>query len=99
MNTEQLTYNLELTEEDIKYIQEALIFSSTVDANASWYKEDFLKLKDLAIKIRRNLLPDIVLIENIEMFNSSDIEEYHDEHTEEILQNFSDIKYIKSNDL
>jgi hypothetical protein len=89
MNT---TYNINsLSKEDIASILEALLFSSSTDVCATWYKEESLKSFEVAKKIRL-MFPEIIL-ENVYMYNDEILNnEYHDAHSEDILKFFPEIK-------
>lgn len=84
------SFNLNnLSKEDITTLMEALLFSSSTDVCADWYKENSLKCFEIAKKIR-NEFPDFVL-ENVYIYESSNFG-FHDEHTEDILKFFPEIK-------
>jgi hypothetical protein len=88
-----ITYNLNsLSKEDLSTILETLLFSSSVDIVANWYKEDNTKMLDVAKKIRTNH-PD-VLLENVYLYESKDVD-YNDEQTEEIIKMFPEIRKEK----
>jgi hypothetical protein len=88
-----ITYNLNsLSKEDLSTILETLLFSSSVDIVANWYKEDNTKMLDVAKKIRTNY-PD-VLLENVYLYESKDVD-YNDEQTEEIIKMFPEIRKEK----
>ena len=78
-----------LTKEDIANILESLLFASSVDVCASWYKENSLNFLELAKKIRM-YFPDIVL-ENIYVFENEK-NDLNDEHSKEILTFFPELK-------
>jgi hypothetical protein len=87
MNT---SYSLNsLSKEEIAIILEALLFSSSTDVCSSWYKEDSLKSFEVAKKIRQSF-PEITL-ENVYLYEGNEIK-FHDEHSEDILKIFPDIK-------
>jgi len=47
------TYSINnLTEDQLRLITETLLFSSIVDVNANWYKEDYEAMFDIAKNIR-----------------------------------------------
>lgn len=88
-----VTYNLNsLSKEDLSTILETLLFSSSVDVVANWYKEDNTKMLDIAKKIRTNY-PD-VLLENVYLYESKDVD-YNDEQTDEIIKMFPEIRKEK----
>jgi hypothetical protein len=78
-----------LSKEEVATILESLLFSSSTDVCASWYKEESLKAFDIAKKIRQ-LFPDVIL-ENVYLYEGKDIQ-FHDEHSNEILDLFPEIK-------
>lgn len=79
---------LSLDKEELKTILESLLFSSSVDVCASWYKEDNEKMFELIQKIR-NTFPE-VSIENIYISNFE--EEFCDEISNDILKLFPEIE-------
>lgn len=88
-----VNFNLNsLSKEDLSTILETLLFSSSVDVVANWYKENSTKMLDIAKKIRTNY-PD-VLLENVYLYESKDVD-YNDEHTEEIVKMFPEIRKEK----
>ena len=88
-NTFDLT---SLTRDEIKTILESLLFASSVDVCASFYKEESLRMFELAKKIRE-AFPDILLeeVSITPVEDASGNEVYHDEHTSEIVQNFPEV--------
>jgi hypothetical protein len=85
--------NYFLSKEDLKLIVETLLYSASVDVCANWYKEDVSSMVELAKKIRSK---EKVALENIYLFEKSQIGLYRDEVTENILNNFPELKfYIK----
>jgi hypothetical protein len=78
-----------LSKEDLISILESLLFSSSTDVCASWYKEESLKAFEVAKKIRL-MFPDVVL-DNVYIYEPEG-SEYHDEHTKDILDIFPEIK-------
>jgi hypothetical protein len=93
MKSNNETYSLNsLTKEEVKTILESLLFSSSVDVCASFYKEESLNTFELAKKIRI-MFPEIIL-DNINVTKISDEKNdmvYHDEHTSEIVKYFPEI--------
>jgi ATP-dependent phosphoenolpyruvate carboxykinase len=88
-----VTYNLNsLTKDDVSTILETLLFSSSVDVVANWYKENSEQMFDIAKKIRKNY-PD-VLLENVYLYENKEVE-YNDEHTKEITKMFPEIRKEK----
>jgi hypothetical protein len=87
------TFNINsLTREEVKTILQSLLFSSSVDVSASFYKEECLNMLELAKKIRSmfpNVLLDVVSITPV--LDENDKEVFHDEHTTEIIKNFPEI--------
>jgi hypothetical protein len=88
-NTFDLT---SLTRGEIKTILESLLFASSVDVCASFYKEESLRMFELAKKIRE-VYPDILLeevsITPVEDSNGNEV--YHDEHTSQIVEIFPEV--------
>lgn len=82
------------TKEEIKTILECLLFSSSVDVCASWYKEDTDKMLSLAEKIRLN--NPKVLLENIYISRfSEDDEMFSDKYSEKIITLFPEIEQLE----
>lgn len=81
-----------LTKEEVKIIIESLLFSSSVDICASFYKEETLNMFELAKKIRK-MFPEIIL----DLINTNRVKDekdnlvFHDHHTEEIVKFFPEI--------
>jgi hypothetical protein len=91
MNNE--TFNLNsLSKEELSTILESLLFSSSVDICANWYKENSINMMEVAKKIRK-MYPQI-LIENVYVYESKDVE-HNDEHTDEIVNMFPEIRKEK----
>ena len=87
MNNE--TYSLNsLSKKEVAIILESLLFSSSTDVCADWYKENVLLAFEVAQKIRK-WFPDIVL-ENVYLYEGKETE-FHDEHSKEIKQFFPEI--------
>lgn len=88
------TCSLSLTKDEIKLILESLLFSSSVDICASWYKEDTKNMLNLAEKIRHEF--NDVPLENIYMTHFSDDDElFMDKHSQAIIKNFPEIEKIE----
>jgi hypothetical protein len=84
------SYNINsLSKEEVSTILEALLFASSVDVVANWYKEQNLNSLELAKKIRI-MFPD-VLLENIYVYQNEKVV-WNDEHTYDILKFFPDLK-------
>lgn len=79
--------NIQLSEQELKWILESLVFSASVDVNAEWGLDEILDIKNLSIKIRKQF-PKI-LTENISVFTDL---KYHDLHTEELLTEFPELQ-------
>jgi hypothetical protein len=94
MNSINQTYSISsLTREEVQTILESLLFASSVDICASFYKEESLAMFDVAKKIRK-MFPEI-LLENVNItpiVDENGQEVYHDEHTETILGYFPEIQ-------
>jgi hypothetical protein len=94
MNKTNFSYNLNsLSKDEIVTILETLLFGSSVDVCANWYKENSSKMLDLAGKIKK-YYPEICL-ENIFVYQNEKNEIFNDEHTDEILKIFPEIKKEK----
>lgn len=90
------TQEVLLTDEEIKIILECILFSSSVDISASWYKEDTNKMLDLAekLRIRYNNIP----VENVFISQLNEISEsFMDEQTEKIVKFFPEIQNTEKN--
>lgn len=88
-----INYNLNsLTKEELSTILESLLFGSSVDICANWYKENSIQMLNVAKKIRQTY-PD-VLLENVYLYEEKEIE-YNDEHTKEITSMFPEIRKEK----
>jgi hypothetical protein len=81
-----------LTRDEIKTILQSLLFSSSVDVSASFYKEECLSMLELAKKIR-NMFPDVLLdvVSITPVLDENQKEVFHDEHTTEIIKNFPEV--------
>jgi len=93
MNNNNESYSLNsLTKNEVKTILESLLFSSSVDVGASFYKEETLNMFELAKKIR-NMFPNVILedVNITPIVDENGKEVYHDEHTEEILKFFPEV--------
>lgn len=87
MNNE--SYNLNsLSKKEIAVILESLLFASSTDVCAEWYKENVLLAFEVAQKIRK-WYPKIVL-ENVYLYENKN-SELHDEHSKEIKEYFPEI--------
>jgi hypothetical protein len=87
MNNQSYSLN-SLSKKEIAIILESLLFSSSTDVCADWYKENVLLAFEVAQKIRK-CFPEIVL-ENVYLYESKDTE-FHDEHSNEIKKYFPEI--------
>jgi len=87
------SYNIgSLTKDEVKTLLESLLFASSVDVGASFYKEETIKMFDLAKKIR-SYFPDVIL-EDITVTPVVDQQNnvvYYDEHTEEMIKFFPEL--------
>lgn len=93
MNTNNETYSLNsLSKDEVKTILESLLFSSSVDVSAEFFKDESLKMFDLAKKIR-TMFPEIVTDTIfVHTFKDKDGEEmFYDEHTQDIVGFFPEI--------
>jgi hypothetical protein len=83
------TYSLNsLSKKEVAIILESLLFSSSTDVCADWYKENVLLALEVAQKIRK-WFPEIIL-ENVYLYENKD-SEFHDEHSNEIKKFFPEI--------
>lgn len=93
METINESYSISsLSRSDIKSILEALLFASSVDVCASFYKEEALNMFELAKKIR-SYFPNVIL-EDINITPIKDEDDnlvYHDSHTGDIINHFPEI--------
>jgi hypothetical protein len=81
------SYNINnLTEEQLRLIIEALLFSASTTVNARWYSEEDESLKNMALNLRKEF-PE-VLTKNISIIEE---EEYYDEFAPEIIDLFPEI--------
>jgi hypothetical protein len=80
-----------LTENQVKLILEALLFSCSVDVNSCWYKEEIEEMAELSISLR-GLCSDIPL-NNIYLCD----EKYFDTTTEKIVEYFPELMDNKPN--
>ena len=86
-----VTYSINsLTKEEVANILESLLFASSVDVCANWYKENSLLSLEVAKKIRL-MFPD-VLLSNVYVYDHDDKQEFNDEHSKEIIQYFPEMK-------
>ena len=86
-----VTYSINsLTEEDVKNILESLLFASSVDVCADWFKDDSLKSLEIAKKIRK-MFPEIIL-KNVYVYDNENKREFNDEHSQDIIEFFPEIK-------
>jgi DNA-binding XRE family transcriptional regulator len=92
-----VTYSIHtLTKDELENILESLLFASSVDVCADWFKENSLKSLEIAKKIRK-LFPEVTL-ENVYIYEKNEEKhEYNDEHSKEIIEFFPEIKkeYVK----
>jgi len=81
-----------LTKEEVKIILQSLLFSSSVDVSASFYKEECLTMLETAKKIRA-MFPELILdvVSITPVLDENNKEVFHDEHTSEIIKNFPEI--------
>jgi len=81
------SYNINnLTEEQLRLIIEALLFSASTTVNARWYSEEDEALKNMALNLRKEF-PE-VLTKNISIIEE---EEYYDEFAPEIIDLFPEL--------
>lgn len=91
MNNINFSYNLNsLQKEEIVAILESLLFGSSVDVCANWYKENSSKMLEVAEKIRKTY-PEIIL-ENVYVYQNENEKKFNDNHTKQILKLFPEIK-------
>lgn len=90
------TQKISLTDEEIKIILECILFSSSVDISASWYKEDTDKMLQLAEKLRMQYTS--IPVENVFISQLNELnEKFMDEQTEKIVELFPEIQNIEKN--
>lgn len=88
-------YNIDsLTKEEYKSILEALLFASSVDVVAHWYKEDALRFLNISKKLREKN-PEVIL-DTVYVYDHEKTE-LNDEHSKEIIEYFPELKKEKSN--
>ena len=83
--------SLNVTPEEYKFLLEALLFSSSVDACANWDLTDVLKMVDMAknLRVQNPTIPT----SNIIIFKDNDGKfEFNDEHSEDLLKYFPETK-------
>jgi hypothetical protein len=89
-------FNLKVSEEDLKLILESLLFSSSVDVCADWYKDDIDKIIDLSKRLRLEF-PSVptenVYVSHVENFI------YSEENTKHILEYFPELNTKNKKDL
>jgi hypothetical protein len=93
MNNNNENYSLNsLTKNEVKTLLESLLFASSCDVGASFYKEESLNMFELAKKIR-TMFPEILLDDIIvtPIVDEDNKEVFHDEHTTEIVKFFPEI--------
>jgi hypothetical protein len=93
MNNNNENYSLNsLTKNEVKTLLESLLFASSCDVGASFYKEQSLNMFELAKKIR-TMFPEILLddINVTPIVDEDNKEVFHDEHTTEIVKFFPEI--------
>ncbi len=89
-------FNLKISEEELKLILESLLFSSSVDVCADWYKEDVDKIIALSKKLRLefpNVPTENVYVSHVEDFI------YSEENTKHILDFFPELNIKNKEDL
>jgi hypothetical protein len=81
------SYNINnLSEEQLRLIIEALLFSSSTTVNARWYSEEDESLLNMALELRKEF-PE-VLTKNISIIEE---EEYYDKFAPEIINFFPEV--------
>jgi hypothetical protein len=88
------TQKVSLTDDEIKIILECILFSTSVDISASWYKEDTDKMLNLAEKLRMkysNIPVENIFVSELEQNN----EKYMDEQTKRIVEIFPEIQNLE----
>jgi N-acetyl-anhydromuramyl-L-alanine amidase AmpD len=83
--------NLKLNKIDLQYILEALLFASCSDVCGDWYQEDFVKLTEIAKKIKSE--HSNLNIKNVFVHNPMLADQIYgiDSLTPDIIQNFPEI--------
>jgi hypothetical protein len=88
--TTNVSYSIHtLSKDEVLNILEALLFASSVDVCADFYKENSLACFELAKKIRK-MFPEVIL-ENLYIHVSEDKKNFNDEHSEDIIKYFPEI--------
>jgi len=88
------SYNIQsLSKSEVKNILESLLFAASVDVCADWFKENSIEALNIAKKIRL-MFPDVTL-ENVYVYDSDEKDKFNDEHTNEIIKFFPEIKKEK----
>lgn len=81
------SYNInKLSEEQLRLIIEALLFSSSTTVNARWYSEEDESLLNMALNLRKEF-PE-VLTKNISIIEE---EEYYDKFAPDIIDFFPEV--------
>lgn len=87
MNENEITLKLSIPE--YRMILESLLFSSSTDVTANFYREDCEKMKSFLYELRcKN--PHI-LTENVEIIVGESFDTYFDDDVDEILKHFPEI--------
>lgn len=89
----QKNYSIDnLTEEQLQLLAESLLFSSSVDVNANWYKENYKNLFEIALNVRKKY-PNI-LLKNLFVLKN----DLNDEFSEKILDYFPELEQVTIKD-
>lgn len=83
-----------LSQEELKSIIESLLFASSVDVVANWYKDDAMMFLNIAKKLRKKY-PE-VLLDSVYVYDEEKVE-LNDEHAKDIIQYFPELKKETSN--
>lgn len=90
------TYSLTLDKDEVRLVLESLLFSSSTDIMGSFDISFYKNAYELAKKIR--FQHSDVLVENLEVFKPDNVD-FEDDHVEEALQIFPEIRIEDINDL
>lgn len=81
------TFNINnLSEDQLRLIIEALLFSASTSVNAKWYSEEDESLLDMALKLRKEF-PEVIT-KNVSIFEEK---EYYDKFVTDIINYFPEV--------
>jgi len=76
--------NLEIKQEEIRIILEALLFSSSINIGANWLEKDYNKMIAISKKLKK-VLNDKTKLQNIVFYQEKD---YEDKWTQSVFDFF-----------